>query len=168
MHVAGTGSGTGWCVAGLSDCGRTATEAGSGCRSRKPLTVLALDTNTLIYFFKGVGRVAEYWRSTAPREVAIPSIVVYELEVGIARSAAPDARRQALSALLQVVRVLPFDESCARAAAEVRTRLESAGTPIGPLDTLIAGTALSHSATLVTHNTREFSRVSGLRVVDWY
>lgn len=106
--------------------------------------------------------------ATPPREVGIPTVVLYELAVGIARSAEPERRRRALATLLQLVRVLPFDEASARAAADVRMRLEAAGTPIGPIDTLIAGTALAHSATLVTHNTREFSRVPGLRIVDWH
>jgi tRNA(fMet)-specific endonuclease VapC len=46
--------------------------------------------------------------------------------------------------------------------------LEKAGSGIGPIGTLIAGTALAHSATLVTHNTKEFSRVRGLRLLDWF
>jgi tRNA(fMet)-specific endonuclease VapC len=50
----------------------------------------------------------------------------------------------------------------------VRFDLERIGAKIGPLDTLIAGTALAHGATLVTHNTEEFSRISGLRLEDWY
>ena len=66
------------------------------------------------------------------------------------------------------LRIIPFDEAAALAAAEVRIELERAGMGIGPIDTLVAGTALAHSATLVTHNTREFSRVRGLRLVDWY
>ncbi len=128
----------------------------------------ALDTNTLIYFFKGVGSVAEHLEEVPPRDVAIPSVVLYELEVGIAKSTQPKKRRQGLEALLRLVTILPFDEAAARAAASVRVGLEKAGTPIGPVDTLIAGTALGRSATLVTHNTREFSRVRGLKVVDWF
>jgi tRNA(fMet)-specific endonuclease VapC len=130
--------------------------------------MLALDTNTLIYFFKGVGHVADHFRSATPREIAIPSVVLYELEVGIGRGPQAETRRQALGHLLQLVRVLPFDENSARAAAETRIHLEAAGASIGPLDTLIAGTALGYSATLVTHNTREFDRVPGLCVIDWY
>ncbi len=130
--------------------------------------MLALDTNTLIYFFKGIGNVAEHFRAIPPREFAIPSVVLYELEVGIGRGSQAESRRQALGHLLQLVRVLPFDENSARAAAETRIHLEAAGASIGPLDTLIAGTALGHAATLVTHNMREFGRVPGLRVIDWY
>jgi tRNA(fMet)-specific endonuclease VapC len=130
--------------------------------------VLALDTNTLIYYFKGTGRVADHLKATAPRDVAIPAVVLFELMVGVNKSAQPHVRRKHLRTLLQTIRVLPFDESCAQAAADIRAQLEQAGNPIGPLDTLIAGTALAHSATLVTHNTSEFSRVPGLAVVDWF
>ena len=130
--------------------------------------MFALDTNTLIYFFKGIGRVGEHLRNTPPREVSVPSVVLYELEVGVAFSPQRENRRRALDALLQVIRVLPFDEAAARAAASVRRTLEQAGSPIGPLDTLIAGTAIAHSALLVTHNAREFGRVRGLKIVDWF
>jgi tRNA(fMet)-specific endonuclease VapC len=130
--------------------------------------VFALDTNTLVYFFKGVGRVADRLAKTPPRDISIPSVVLYELEVGVERSPHPRKRREQLGSLLAVVRILPFDAASARAAAAVRVQLERAGAGIGPLDTLIAGTALAHSAVLVTHNEREFSRVPGLRVVDWF
>lgn len=130
--------------------------------------MLALDTNTLVYYFKGIGRVADHLRAVSPRDIGIPMIVLYELEVGIARSRNPGKRRAALEQVLSVVHTLPFDERAARSAALVRADLEAAGTPIGPLDTLIAGTALANSATLVTHNTLEFSRVRGLQLLDWY
>jgi tRNA(fMet)-specific endonuclease VapC len=130
--------------------------------------VYVLDSNTLVYYFKGLGKVLGHLRATRPRDVAIPVVVLYELEVGIAKSTQPLKRRMALDALLQTISVLPFDEGAARAAAQVRVSLERKGTPIGPIDTLIAGIALNHHATLVTHNRREFARVPGLKVVDWY
>lgn len=70
--------------------------------------------------------------------------------------------------LLAAVRLLPFGELAAERAAAIRIDLERIGKVIGPMDVLIAGTALAHGATLVTHNTAEFSRIEGLRVVDWY
>jgi len=130
--------------------------------------VFALDTNTLICFFKGAGRVGEHLRKTSPREIGIPSVVLYELEVGIALSPQRENRRRALDGLLQATRVLPFDDAAARAAATLRRNLEQAGTPVGPVDTLIAGTAVAHSAILVTHKAGEFSRVRGLKTVDWF
>ncbi len=127
-----------------------------------------LDTNTLIYFFRGQGKVAERLLATPRAEIAIPAVSVYELEVGITKSTRPAKRRRQFDELLEAVTVLPFDRPAAAAAAGVRSALEKAGRPIGPLDTLIAGTALAQRATLVTHNTREFKRVSKLALIDWY
>ena len=128
----------------------------------------ALDTNTLVYFFKGIGRVGERMLSTPPSDIVIPALVLYELEVGIAKSSSSRGRRAELDKVTEVVSILPFGREEARAAAEVRADLERIGKPIGPLDTLIAGTALANHATLVTHNTSEFGRVPNLEVVDWY
>jgi tRNA(fMet)-specific endonuclease VapC len=129
--------------------------------------MFALDTNTLIYFFKGVRKVSNTLLSVPPREIAIPAVVLYELEVGIAKSTKATQRRRQLDALTSLVSILHFHGAAARRSAEIRAALESAGTPIGPMDTLIAGTALSHGAILVTHNTAEFSRVGGLQLQDW-
>jgi len=130
--------------------------------------MFALDTNTLIYFFKGQGLVGQRLLGTPPSAVGIPSVVLYELEFGLRRSSQPHKRRGQLEELARAVTILPFDEKAARAAAEIRFELEQAGAPIGPLDTLIAGTAAAWGATLVTRNTREFSRIRGLKTVDWY
>ena len=130
--------------------------------------MFALDTNTLIFFFKGIGRVKEQLLATSPAEIAIPSVVLYELEVGIAQSTHASRRRRELDALLEVVRVLPFDSSAAKISSRISAELRSRGSVIGPMDTLIAGTALAGSATLVTHNEKEFSRVPGLQLADWY
>lgn len=130
--------------------------------------MFVLDTNTVIYFFKGMGGVSERLLSTPPDEVALPTVVLYELETGIAKSSEPSRRRRQLASLVAASRVLPFGRSEARAAASLRAALELAGSPIGPLDNLIAGTALAHRGVLVTRNTREFGRVDGLAVVNWY
>jgi len=130
--------------------------------------VYALDTNSVIHFFQGKGHVTARLLAVPPSEVGLSAIVLYEIEVGIGRSASPDRRRRQLAELVAVVRLLPFGPGEARAAARVRTQLEHAGTPIGPPDTLIAGTALHHHATLVTHNVDEFARVEGLVVEDWF
>ena len=130
--------------------------------------MFALDTNTLIHFFKGAGRVREHLAQVTPDQVAIPAIVVFELEKGIRASDPPSRRRKALGDLLAVCPVLPFDAPAARAAAEISAELDGRGKPIGPMDLLIAATAVSAGAILVTRNTREFSRVPILRVVNWY
>jgi tRNA(fMet)-specific endonuclease VapC len=127
-----------------------------------------LDTNTLIYYFKGQGQVAQNFLNVTPQEIIISTIVIFELQVGIAKSNSPAKRIQQLQQILNAVNVVDFDRDMATAAANIRAQLEQQGTPIGSMDTLIAGTAMSLQATLVTHNLREFSRVSGLTIVDWY
>ena len=129
--------------------------------------MFALDTNTLIYFFKGRGRVADNLLARSPTEIAIPAVVAYEIETGIAKSAARETRRHQFDELLAMVALWPFGKPELAQAASIRAHLEAAGQPIGPLDTLIAATALANRATLVTHSTREFERVPGLVVADW-
>jgi tRNA(fMet)-specific endonuclease VapC len=102
-----------------------------------------------------------------PGEVAISSITLAELHFGVSKSAQPEKNRAALDQFLLPLEVLSFDDISAECYGHVRATLESAGTPIGPLDTLIASHALSISATVVTNNVREFSRVRGLRVQNW-
>lgn len=130
--------------------------------------MFVLDTNTLIYFFKGQGRIAERLLSIPPAEIAVPAVVAYELEVGIAKSSQPTKRRRQLDELLGAISVWSFDRSAASAAATIRARLEAKGEPIGTLDILIAGTALSKRAILITRNEREFKRVPGLSVANWF
>jgi len=127
-----------------------------------------LDTNTLIYYFKGQGKVAQNLANVSPQEIGISTIVLFELQVGIAKSTSPAKRTQQLQQLLSRVNIFPFDRDAALAAATIRTQLEQKGTPIGSIDVLIAGTAIAVQATLITHNVKEFSRVSGLAIADWY
>ncbi|MBX3142511.1 MAG: type II toxin-antitoxin system VapC family toxin [Trueperaceae bacterium] len=130
--------------------------------------MFVLDTNSVIHFFKSKGRVAERLMATPPSEVGVPAIVVYELEAGIRKRSGATKRAHQLASLLAHVKVVPFGKAEAVAAAEIRAALETTGTPIGPMDTLIAGTALANSAILVTGNLREFERVPGLRVANWF
>lgn len=127
-----------------------------------------LDTNTLIYFFKGEGLVAKNLFSHAPYTIAIPSIVLYELKVGIFKSKSPKKLSSQLEDFRQSVSVLDLGEKEAESAAEIRAHLEKTGKPIGPYDTLIAGICRAHSAVLVTHNTTEFGKVENLQITDWY
>jgi len=105
-----------------------------------------LDTNTLIYFFKGKGSVAERLLREAPKDIAIPAVVIFELQTGIAKSSSQKKRTEQLSALMNTVKILPFSTKEAQASATIRAQLEKKGTPIGPYDLLIAGTAVAHRA----------------------
>ena len=127
-----------------------------------------LDTNTLIYFFKGIGNVSTSLLKKSPRSIGIPTIVLFELEVGIAKSTSPKKRRSQLESLTSTVNILPLGQDEVKSAAAIRADLESQGKPIGPYDVLIAGTALANKGVLVTHNTNEFERIAGLQLEDWY
>lgn len=127
-----------------------------------------LDTNTVIYFFKGLGNVAKNMFERSPQEIFIPSIVIYELEVGIAKSNDSKKREEQLLTLLSHVQIVDFSENEAKVSAKIRAELEKNGTPIGPLDTLIAGCAKANGLTLVTRNIDEFKRVDGLSLQNWF
>lgn len=80
------------------------------------------------------------------------------------RSAESQRRMQYFSAPLKC---LPFDDECAQQTGLLRAELRRTGQLIGGADLQIAATALAFDVTLVTHNTREFSRIRGLRLEDW-
>ncbi len=127
-----------------------------------------LDTNILIYFFKGAGRVASKLLSIEPGNIGIPSIVIYELKTGIAKSTDKKKRTGQLLEICSMVDILPFGEDETAYSAEIRAALEGKGTPIDPYDILIAGTAMARKSVLVTHNINEFKRINGLELIDWY
>ena len=127
-----------------------------------------LDTNTLIYFFKQQGHVAAHLRQAQAGQIALPAVAIFELEYGLLRSTMPDAQQKGMNAVCAAYRLVPLDAKSAKSAAWVRHTLEVAGTPIGPADQLIAGVTLASDLTLVTRNTREFARIPGLRLENWF
>lgn len=129
-----------------------------------------IDTNTISYYLRGVPSVVERWQATPPKDMATSALVAYELHYGLARLPAGSGaiRRQHVARLLGFMSVLPFDGAYAEHAALVRASLESKGMGIGPADTLIAATALRYRLTLVSRNVREFGRVPGLNVLNWF
>ena len=92
--------------------------------------------------------------------------MVAELAFGVAKSNST-RNRQALEMFLAPLNILPFDANAAWVYGDFRTELERCGKPIGSMDTMIAAHALSQQATLITNNTREFSKVSGLQLDNW-
>ena len=127
-----------------------------------------LDTNTFIYFFKGLGNVKERLLACQPSEIVLSSVVYYELQVGILKSTSPQKRIAQLAILKNQVSWVDFDEKSAEATAQIRVELERIGKPIGSYDVQIAGMAVANDLILVTHNTGEFGRVSGLKLEDWF
>ena len=115
-----------------------------------------------------MGDVSNRFLATPPKEIAIPTIVIFELEVGIAKSTSPRKRKTQLEELSSLVNIVPFSYAEAKSAAKIRVKLEAQGQPIGPYDVLIAATAKTQNSILVTHNTKEFNRIEGLKLEDWY
>ncbi len=124
------------------------------------------DTNAISAFMRGdhPGLVAKMTESFG--ELYLSSIVLAEREFGVTKGTQALARLK-LAELAELLPVEPFTREDARHYAAIRHDLESRGQGIGPMDTLIAAQALRLGATLVTRNVREFSRVPGLKVVNW-
>jgi tRNA(fMet)-specific endonuclease VapC len=127
-----------------------------------------LDTDSCIALIKRKpGSVLRRLTSLAPGEAGISAVTLAELRFGVAKSAQRETNGLALDEFLLPLEIADFDEAAAATYGSVRAGLEKVGTPIGPLDTQIGAHALSLGAALVSHNTREFRRVPGLKVVDW-
>lgn len=127
-----------------------------------------LDSNVCIRLLnESHAGAARRYRTLSPREVALCSVVKAELLHGARRSRKVEENLQLLTTFFAPLVSLPFDDRCAEEAAQIRADLAAQGTPIGPNDLLIAATARAHDLVLVTHNTGEFSRVTGLRLDDW-
>ena len=127
-----------------------------------------LDTNICIYAIKKKPeKVIERLRQTAITDVGISSITLSELEYGVERSGSKQQNRIALAEFLAPLEIMHYDERAARFYGRIRSELEQAGEPIGPLDMLIAAHALALGCTLVTNNDREFKRVTALRIENW-
>ena len=127
-----------------------------------------LDTNICIYAIKN--KPAEVIRNFLrhnPDEMCISSITYGELMHGVEKSQAVEKNRIAMSLFLSPLTILDFDSHAAEEYGKIRADLERKGTPIGPLDMLIAGHAKAEGLTIVTNNTREFCRVADLPVEDW-
>ncbi|MDR0916783.1 MAG: type II toxin-antitoxin system VapC family toxin [Oscillospiraceae bacterium] len=126
-----------------------------------------LDTNICIFVMNGNARVREIFTREQAGGITVSAVVLAELVYGMENSARRESNLETLRKFLTTVTILPFGEDAAIAYGHIRTKHRARGTPIGPLDTLIAAHALSLGMTLVTNNTREFTRVDGLATEDW-
>lgn len=130
--------------------------------------IYMLDTNICIYAMKNrPEKVLRRLKEELDNGVCISSITLAELEYGMKHSSDPAKNEQALLRFLVPFSVLAFGPAAASEYGEIRSYLQSKGTPIGPLDMLIAGHARSENMVLVTNNVREFERVPGLKLENW-
>jgi tRNA(fMet)-specific endonuclease VapC len=126
-----------------------------------------LDTNICIYALKHNQAVLSRLLAEHPVDIGLSVITEAELRTGVAKSAAATKNARRLENFLRPLTVVEFTSDDALAYATVRAKLERAGTPIGPLDTLIAAQAFARKLTLVSNNQREFGRIAGLRLENW-
>jgi tRNA(fMet)-specific endonuclease VapC len=130
--------------------------------------IVMLDTNTCIALIKHKPvHVLQKFSEYQVGDIGISAVTLAELRYGVSKSQYQAKNQAALGAFILPLEVAPFDEQTTVAYGVLRSTLEKQGTPIGPLDTMIAAHALSLGVVLVTNNTREFNRVAGLKVTDW-
>lgn len=127
-----------------------------------------LDTNICIYAINGRHpRLTKKLLSVHPSEILVSSITVGEMEYGAAKSHWGERTRQIMHAFLANYDTLPFTEQDAALFGAFRAQLEAAGITIGVLDVMIAAQGVANNLTVVTHNTREFIRIPGIKLEDW-
>ena len=126
-----------------------------------------LDTDTCIAIIKKHPIALKKLRGKSIGQVSISSITLGELAFGAEKSSRPEDTRAALDEFLLALEIAAFDEDAAKRYGGVRGSLARRGKPIGPLDTLIGSHAHVMDVVLVTHSTREFAQIEGLRLEDW-
>lgn len=126
-----------------------------------------LDTDICIYALKQNMTVLNHLLAQERVDVAVSTITEAELRTGAAKSEWPKKTLQRVENFLAPLSLLEFSSADAAAYAQIRSRLERVGKPIGPMDMLIAAQAVARKLVLVSNNKREFGRVAGLRVENW-
>ncbi|MCB1177077.1 MAG: type II toxin-antitoxin system VapC family toxin [Leptospiraceae bacterium] len=127
-----------------------------------------LDTNVCINFLKGnIPSLAKKFSSVSKENRIIPSVVRAELFYGAYKSTFPEKNIKVVKEFLNLHPELDFDSKSSEIYGQIRTDLEKKGTPIGPYDLQIAAITIANNCILVTHNTKEFSRVNNLQIEDW-
>lgn len=127
-----------------------------------------LDSNACIVFLnKRSDKLKQRLALCGPQQIVLCSVVKTELLYGAMKSQHPQASLHKVENFCAHFQSLPFDDKAAEYYGKIRSELSAIGKPIGANDFMIAAIALANDVTLITHNTREFSRVNGLRLEDW-
>jgi tRNA(fMet)-specific endonuclease VapC len=126
-----------------------------------------LDTDTCIYALKQKEVVLRHLLTVSRSDVGVSVITEAELRTGAAKSSSPSKTLRLIENFLRPIAIIDFTSADTLTYAQVRAKLERAGKPIGPLDTLIAAQAVGRRLVLVSNNEREFGRVSGLKTENW-
>ena len=128
-----------------------------------------LDTDTCIALLRGHPEAVAEAMRCRPDDLAVSSITRYELTYGALRCGPRRGKTESgkVDTFLRALHEIPFSDQTAEQAARIRNALESKGNPIGPMDLLIAATAIESGLKLVTGNQREFGRIPHLRLENW-
>ncbi len=130
--------------------------------------MIYLDTNICIYFLKGEHpSIRENLLATPPNEIKIPVIVHSELLFGVQKSTRKKENLRKVREFLMPFEIVPYTEEMSATYAEMRIGCQKKGKPVGPNDLLIATIVKANNATLATRNTKEFSRIPGLKLATW-
>jgi len=127
-----------------------------------------LDTCVISDFIKGQPNVLTRMKYEQPDHLAISSITRMEIEYGLKLNPARAKKIQSVTdTILSMIHTLPYESEDAITTTNIRSYLKTAGTPIGAYDVMIGGVALSRDLIMVTSNTKEFDRITGLVLEDW-
>jgi len=130
--------------------------------------IYLLDTNICIYFLNRTSeKLIEHFHQLSPSEIKLSSITVAELYYGADKSKARIKNRKIAEEFVSTFQIIPFDSRCCNSYSKIRNSLEKSGTPIGPMDMLIASICLANNLMLVTNNTKEFKRIAELKLENW-
>jgi tRNA(fMet)-specific endonuclease VapC len=130
--------------------------------------IYLLDTNTCIYFLNRTSeRIVSQFKRFSPLVIKLSTITVAELFYGAEKSKAKKKNWAIIEKFVSTFEIIPFDEKCTKINPKIRASLEKSGTPIGPMDLLIASISLANNFVLVTNNVKEFKRVKGLTLENW-
>ena len=127
-----------------------------------------LDTCIISDFFKKIYPVLKHFEKLSPTQIHISAVTAMEIEYGLRLFEQREMKTRPIwESLLKQIKVVPFCPHCAIATADIRSQLKKLGLPIGPYDSLLAGTALAHDMIMVTSNLREFNRIEEITIEDW-
>lgn len=130
--------------------------------------MIFLDTNICIHFLKGEHpTIRENLLATPPGEIKIPVIVHSELLYGVQKSSRKKENFRKVREFLMPFEIVSYTKEMSGIYADIRVECEKKGKPIGPNDLLIAAIVLANNGTLATRNTKEFSRIPGLKLTEW-
>ena len=127
-----------------------------------------LDTNIVSYWMRGDPHLINKIKSYSPSDLSLSTVTLAEIYYGIEKSQAKKKeRRLKIEHIKSELDIFPFNEQAAVKYGVIRAALEKRGKPISERDTQIASIALANNLCLVTHNKKEFSRISKLKIEDW-